>query len=77
MLGLGVGYVVLVPYLGYALAVFGLGIGTALYNGAPRSWRLFVGGAVGAVLFYVLFVRLLGIPLPAGIWPGLSTAMIG
>lgn len=77
MLGLGVGYVLVVPYLGYALAVFALGVGTALYNGAPRTWRLVAGGAVGAALFYLLFVQALGIPLPAGVWPGVWKGAFG
>jgi hypothetical protein len=30
-----------------------------------------------ALLYYLIFVRLLGIPLPAGIWPGVWRGLAG
>jgi hypothetical protein len=31
----------------------------------------------GALLYYLLFARLLGIPLPSGIWPGVWRGLAG
>jgi hypothetical protein len=46
----------------------------ALYNHQRPSLRLAVVTILIAVGFYLLFVRLLNIPLPPGIWPGLLPA---
>jgi putative tricarboxylic transport membrane protein len=67
----GLMYLILLPYLGYALAVSILIAGLAVYMGTkPAPMVLAVAGAA-AVIFYVLFVRILAIPLPAGFWPRL------
>jgi hypothetical protein len=77
MLLIGIGYLVLVSTIGYAPAVALLVLATALYLGQGLSARL-VAVALGLALFYYLmFVRLLGIPLPPGIWPGAWRALIG
>ena len=71
MLLIGVAYVAAVGHLGYVLSVFALVCATAWYNGqpvAPRLWMVAVGMTA---VFYLLFVKLLGIPQPAGFWPGL------
>jgi putative tricarboxylic transport membrane protein len=77
MLLIGVGYLALVGTIGYVPAVALLVVATALYLG--QSWSIKLGFlAIGlGFLYYVIFVRLLGIPLPAGIWPGLWRALAG
>jgi putative tricarboxylic transport membrane protein len=69
MLALGVGYLVVVPSLGYAVSVALLVASVALYNHQKPSLRLALVSIMVAVGFYLLFVRLLNIPLPPGIWP--------
>jgi hypothetical protein len=77
MLLIGVGYLALVGTIGYVPAVALLVVATALYLGQILSARLVVL-AVGLALFYdLMFVRLLGIPLPPGIWPGVWRALAG
>jgi hypothetical protein len=77
MLLIGVGYLLLVGAIGYVPAVALLVVATALYLGQSWSARLVVL-AVGLALFYdLMFVRLLGIPLPPGIWPGVWRALRG
>ena len=77
MLLIGVGYLALVGTIGYVPAVALLVVATALYLGQSLSVRL-VALAVGLALFYdLMFVRLLGIPLPPGIWPGVWRALAG
>jgi hypothetical protein len=77
MLLIGVGYLVLVGAIGYVPAVALLVVATALYLG--RSWSVKLAVlAVGLALVYdLMFVRLLGIPLPPGIWPGVWRALAG
>jgi putative tricarboxylic transport membrane protein len=77
MLLIGMGYLAVVYTVGYMPAVVGLVLATALYLGQrPSAWLVLV--AVGlAVLYYLIFVRLLGIPLPPGIWPDVWRALAG
>jgi hypothetical protein len=69
MLFLGVAYLVVVPNLGYAVSVALLVAAVALYNHQRPSLRLALVTILISVGFYLLFVRLLNIPLPPGIWP--------
>ena len=71
MIVVGIGYLVIVPYAGYLVAVALLLLIVALYNGKRPSPGLFLFMAAGAVGFYVLFVLILDVPLPAGVWPRL------
>jgi hypothetical protein len=77
MLLIGVGYLALVGTIGYVPAVALLVLATALYLGQRLSARLLVVAAGLALLYYLMFVRLLGIPLPPGIWPGLWRGLAG
>lgn len=71
MLAFGVGYLLLIPYLGYPLAVAGLILGVALYMGAQRGLKTAAVAVLGGLFFYLLFVQLLNVPLPAGLWAGI------
>ncbi|NNU80181.1 hypothetical protein HMH01_06985 [Halovulum dunhuangense] len=66
MLGLGIGYVLLLPVFGYALTVAGLLIGVGLYIGARPDAKLFAVAIGGAIFFHFLFVEFLDVPLPVG-----------
>lgn len=71
MIVIGAAYLVLVPYLGYMLTIALLLLTVALYNGKRPTAGLFVFAIAGSVFFYLLFVRVLDVPLPAGFWPRL------
>jgi multiple sugar transport system ATP-binding protein len=77
MLLLGMGYLVLVGTIGYLPAIALLILATARYMGRPWSAQLVLIAAGGALLYQLLFVRLLGIPLPTGIWPALWRGIAG
>jgi hypothetical protein len=77
MLLIGIGYLALVGTIGYLPAVVGLVLATALYLGQHLSARLVLLAVGLAVLYYLIFVRLLGIPLPPGIWPELWRMLAG
>jgi putative tricarboxylic transport membrane protein len=77
MLLIGVGYLALVDIIGYVPAVALLVVATALYLGQSLSARLVVLAVGLALFYYLMFVRLLGIPLPPGIWPGAWRALAG
>jgi hypothetical protein len=77
MLLIGGGYLALVGTIGYVPAVALLMAATALYLGESLSARLVLVAVGLALLYDLMFVRLLGIPLPSGIWPGLWRALAG
>ncbi len=63
----GAAYVLLVPYVGYLIGVALLIASVALYEGAPRRWTVPVAAIGGAIFYWAVFVKLLGVPQPAGI----------
>lgn len=71
MLAIGVGYLLIVPYLGYTVSIALLMTAAAVYSGGELGAKIAAFAVVGAVAFYCLFVLFLGIPLPAGVWPSL------
>jgi hypothetical protein len=77
MLGLGVAYLLVIPYLGYVLSVMGLMLAVSLYIGARIGPKTLAVAGIGGVLFYLLFVRFLNIPLPSGLWPSLLQSIQG
>lgn len=66
LLALLVGYVLAVPVLGYPLSLGVLAGAVAFYAGAPRGFALAGFAAATAALFWFGFVRVMGIPFPAG-----------
>lgn len=77
MLGLGIGYLLVVPYLGYTLTIVGLLLATAIYAGARFGLKTAAIAGVGGLFFYLLFVQFLHIPLPPGLWPELFRSLLG
>ena len=63
-LAIGAGYVLLVNVLGYWLSLALLLPAMAAYQGEPIGRRLALISIAGATVFWVLFVWLLGIPMP-------------
>lgn len=77
MLLIGVGYLAVVGTIGYVAAIALLVLATALYMGREFSNRLVLLSIGGALFYYLIFVRLLDIPLPAGVWPALWRELAG
>jgi putative tricarboxylic transport membrane protein len=71
MFAIGVLYIAAVPYIGYILAIALLIAATTYYQGGRLSRQTGVVAVGGAVFFWVMFVWLLRIPQPPGLWPDL------
>jgi hypothetical protein len=68
LLGLGVAYLIAVPWAGYPLSIACLLIGTASYQGGRLDRRVVSVGVGGAALLWLIFVLVLGIQYPVGAW---------
>jgi putative tricarboxylic transport membrane protein len=71
MLAIGVVYLVVVPWLGYVPTLAALILASALCQGSALTARLALVSGAGAVVLWALFVVLLRIPQPAGVWESL------
>lgn len=71
VLVLGLAYLIALPWIGYLLSMAVLVTVVAIYIGARASLYTVAVGVGVAVTFYMLFVWLLDIPMPAGMWPRL------
>ena len=72
MLGIGIVYILVAPWLGYVLSIAGLLLATTYYQGGTVNRQVAMVAVSGAIFFWVLFVVLMGIPQPPGWWPFLS-----
>ncbi len=63
--------VLLLPIIGYVPTVALLLVAMAVYHGQKLDRTVILYGVGGALFMYVLFEKLLAVPMPAGIWPGL------
>jgi putative tricarboxylic transport membrane protein len=63
---LGALYVLILPFTGYIAGVALLIAGVALYEGAARNWTVPVAAIGGGLLYWAIFVKLLGVHQPAG-----------
>lgn len=71
IVAIGILYILIVPYIGYAPAIAILLFATAFYQGAPRTWRLIAIPLGGGLALWCIFVLLLGVSMPDGIlFPG-------
>jgi putative tricarboxylic transport membrane protein len=69
MLLIGVAYIVVLPWLGYLVSVAALIIATINFQGGSINGRSILVALSGAVVFWLLFIWLLRIQYPAGLWP--------
>lgn len=60
------GYVLLAPWLGYAVTTGLLVAVAAAYSGAPVGRNLVLVSACAALVFWVMFVYAFSIPMPSG-----------
>jgi len=65
-LAFGAAYILILPYVGYLVGVALLIGSITLYEGAARRWTVPVAAIGGAVLYWAVFVKLLGVNQPAG-----------
>lgn len=72
MLAIIVVYVLILPVLGYAVSAGLLLAAIAVFFGRPFGLRVLVFAVLGAVLAHLVFVTLLGVRMPTGIWPSLA-----
>ena len=68
-------YVAAVPALGYPLTIAFVIAVAALYQGGRLSWPLALISVFGAAALWFVFVYLLHIAQPEGIWPDLIERM--
>jgi putative tricarboxylic transport membrane protein len=66
LLGMLVAYLLAIPWLGYPMAIALLIASVAWFAGARPGIGLATTAVVGAGFFWLMFTRLLGIPMPAG-----------
>jgi hypothetical protein len=71
MLLIGIAYIVVLPYLGYVVSIAILIAVTTYLQGGTLSGRTVLVALSGAVLFWTVFIWLLRIQYPAGLWPSL------
>jgi putative tricarboxylic transport membrane protein len=69
MLLIGVAYIVVLPWLGYLLSVAALITATVYFQGGSINGRSILVALSGAAFFWLLFIWLLRIQYPAGLWP--------
>jgi putative tricarboxylic transport membrane protein len=72
MLAIGIAYVVIAPLLGYVLSITALISASTVCQGGRLTGRTALVALGGALVLWVLFVMVLGIPQPAGLWPSLA-----
>jgi len=63
-----VAYIFLLPVLGYPLAIALLIAAVAIYGGTRIRPSVAAVAVAGSALFWVFFVKILGIGMPTGIW---------
>ena len=71
MLAIGAVYIAVVPWLGYVVSLAGLIFTTTYYQGGSVNRQVAIVAVSGAVFCWVLFVLVMGIPQPPGLWPSL------
>jgi hypothetical protein len=66
LVAFGIGYLVIVSHSGYLPAIMLLIVAVAAFQGAPLNWRLVAIAVAGALVLWLFFGLLLGIPMPGG-----------
>jgi putative tricarboxylic transport membrane protein len=69
MLLIGVAYIIVLPWFGYLLSVAALITATIYFQGGSINRRSILVALSGAAIFWLLFIWLLRIQYPAGLWP--------
>ena len=75
MLLIGVAYVALVPWLGYPLCIAAVIAAAAAYQGGVISPSFAAIAIGGAIALWLVFVVVLNIAQPAGVWPDILESL--
>lgn len=75
MLAIGGAYVLIAEVVGYMTGIALVILATTLYQGAARSWRAPAIALGGALSFWLLFVLVLNIGQPEGIWSRMLSSL--
>jgi putative tricarboxylic transport membrane protein len=67
MLAFGAGFVLLLPYLGYAVSLALLFAAVAGFRAGGLSWRIGAFAVITAIAFQLIFGELLNVRVPAGL----------
>lgn len=71
IVALGAAYAAAAPLLGYLPTIAALIAATAIYFGLRPSARLILIAVLGAAFLWGIFAKILGVAMPAGVWPRL------
>ena len=66
MLVIGIGYILVAPWMGYLLSIAGLIFATTYYQGGTVGRQAALVALCGGVFFWLLFVTFMGIAQPPG-----------
>ena len=67
VLGIGIGFLLIVTVLGYFLATTAMLAAMLFYEGERPGLRVALAACGGAAVLWLLFDRVLGVPMP-GLW---------
>ncbi len=68
LLAIGVVYLLIVPVAGYAIAIGLLLAATGIYQGSGLTWKIGLVALGGAAALWAIFVLLLGVSMPPGVF---------
>jgi hypothetical protein len=77
MVLIGAVYLAILNYSGYIIGLSFLMLATALYMGKKITLSLVVTVVLGAFAYWLLFVKVLKVPMPEGIWPHIGRTLGG
>lgn len=69
LLAITIVYAVILPYAGYTVAMGFLLLAVGVFYNHRMSAGIAIFAILGAVVFHLIFITLLGVRMPEGIWP--------
>lgn len=70
-MAISAGFILIFEPIGYIPSIALLLLAMGLYQGIRLGWRFLVISLVGAAALWVIFVVVLGVHMPTGVWPDL------
>lgn len=68
-------YAAILPFAGYTMAMALLLAAVGVFYNRGFSLGIAAFAIVGAVVFHLIFITLLGVRMPQGVWPDLMTSL--
>jgi hypothetical protein len=75
LLGVSIVYTMILPYVGYTVAMGLLLLSVGYFYNKRLSPGIVGFAVVGAIAFHLIFITLLGVRMPAGVWHALMSAL--